>query len=141
MYIPALKKNGEKEVVLWDTATDTNYVRQSHAEKQCFPWRMETAIVLTVGANEEKKMFRVYYCTIRDLTGKVKHFHAKGLERIIGKIFCPLSGKQLKELFPDTFDAASIGVQRPVDFMIGLDQSEWQPERCHKATQGGDLWI
>ena len=52
-----------------------------------------------------------------------------GLERIIGEMFCPLTGKQLKELFPGSLGVEDLGVRDPVDFMIGLDQSEWQPER------------
>ena len=44
MYIPALKSKDNYEVVLWDTGSDTNYVRQEHAENQGFPYRMETVI-------------------------------------------------------------------------------------------------
>ena len=49
MYIPALKTKNEVEVVLWDTGTDTNYVRLAHAQKQKFPYKMETVMVTTVG--------------------------------------------------------------------------------------------
>ena len=28
-----------------------------------------------------------------------------------------------------------------MDYMIGLDQSEWQPQRIIKADKGGDFWI
>ena len=40
-----------------------------------------------------------------------------------------------------TFEAEKLGVKEPVDFMIRLDQSEWQPERIIKAERGGDFWI
>ena len=62
MRIPALRKKGEYEVVLWDTATDTNYVRLEHAKKHRFPWRMETAIVSTVGGEIQTRMLPVYKC-------------------------------------------------------------------------------
>ena len=37
MHIPALRKRDETEVVLWDSATDTNYVRLAHARYMKFP--------------------------------------------------------------------------------------------------------
>ena len=69
MQIPPLRKGGESKVVLWDTATDTNYVRLSHAKKQRFPWKMETAVVSTVGGRVETKTLPVYECMIKNLVG------------------------------------------------------------------------
>ena len=69
MGIPALRKKGEHEVVLWDTAMDTNYVRLEHAKKHHFPWRMETAIVSTVGGEIQTRMLPVFECQIKDLSG------------------------------------------------------------------------
>ena len=76
MHIPALRKRGENEVVLWDTATDTNYVRLSHARKQKFPWRMETAVVSTMGGRVETRTLPIYECKKKNLAGITKVFHA-----------------------------------------------------------------
>ena len=100
MYIPPLKTCGDQKVVLWDMATDLNFVRSDHAEAMRFPYRMETAIVTTVGGEVKKKVLPVYRCYIRDLFGKVRQFYALGLKEITGEMFCPLTGKQLCELFP-----------------------------------------
>ena len=80
---------------------------------------METAV--------ETRTLPVYECRIKNLKGETNVFHAMGLERITGDMFCPLSGLQLKELFPDCPSIESLAVRQPVDYMIGLDQSSWQP--------------
>ena len=78
MYIPSLNQDGSKEVILWDTATDANYVRLSHAEAMRFPYRMETAVVQTLGGRVQTKVVPVYKCQIRDLVGKFRYFFALG---------------------------------------------------------------
>ena len=100
---------------------------------------METATVCTVGGRKETKTLPVYECRIRDLKGETKVFHAMGLERITGEMFCPLSGIQLSKMFPDTYGAEHLGVRAAVDYMIGLDRSEWQPQRIIIAENGGDF--
>ena len=74
MYIPALRKKNGVEVVLWDTGTDTNYVRLEQAEKQRFPYRMETAMVTTVGGEVQRKTLPVYRCKIKDQRGRILTF-------------------------------------------------------------------
>ena len=66
MYIPALKTKNRYEVVLWDAGTDTNYVWLAHAQKQNFPCKMETVMVMTVGNRVERKVLPVYRCQIKD---------------------------------------------------------------------------
>ena len=102
MYIPPLKKDRQLKIVLWDTAIDSNYVRLSHAEVMRFPYKMETAVVQMVGGRIQRKVLPVYRCLIRDPVGKVRYFFALGLKEITGEMFCPLTGKQLCELFPGT---------------------------------------
>ena len=74
MHIPAVRRRGEHEVVLWDTVSDMNYVRLSHAKKMCFPWKMEIAVVSTVGGRVETKTLLVYECRIKNLVGETKLF-------------------------------------------------------------------
>ena len=49
MHIPPLRLNGSAEVVLWDTGSDTNYVRLEHVIKQGFPNKYERCITMTIG--------------------------------------------------------------------------------------------
>ena len=72
MYIPSLRTGGDAEVVLWDTATDSNYVRLDHTEAMRFRYKMEIAVVQTVGGRIQKKVLPVYKCLIKDLMGKVR---------------------------------------------------------------------
>ena len=82
-----------------------------------------------VGGQIETRSLPVYECRVKNLKGETKVFHAMGLERITGDMSCPLSGAQLRELFPGHEDVGSLAVsRRPVDFMIGMDQSSWLPE-------------
>ena len=95
MYIPALKTKNEAEVVLWDTGTDTNYVQLAHAQKQKFPFKMETVMVMTVGNQVERKVLPVYRCQIKDLHDRILTFFALALPKITGEMYCPLTGEQL----------------------------------------------
>ena len=91
MYIPALRKKNRYEVVLWDTGTDTNYVRLAHAQKQNFPYKMET----TVGNQVQRKVLPVYRFQIKDWRGQILTFFALALPKITGEMYCLLTGKQL----------------------------------------------
>ena len=82
-------------------------------------------MVCMVGGRIETKTLPVYECRIRNLAGETKVFHAMGLEKIMGEMFCPLSGLQLSKMFPDTYGAEHLGVRAPVGYMVGLDRSEW----------------
>ena len=86
--------------------------------------RMETAIMSTVGGRVKTRTLPVYECRVKNLMGKTKVFHAMGLERITGYMSCPLSGAQLRVLFPGHKYVGSLAMsRRPVDYMIGMDQS------------------
>ena len=50
-------------------------------------------------------------------------FHAVALSKITGDMFCPLTGAQLKELFPTVDDIESLSINDPVDYLIGLDEA------------------
>ena len=66
-----------------------------------------------------------------------------GLESITGDMVCPLSDEQLRELFPGQHNMESLAVRRrPVDYMIGMDQSSWLPEKYSKSeSMEGNLWL
>ena len=85
----------------------------------------------------------MYECWVKNLKGETKVFHAMGLERITGDMSCPLSGAQLRDLFPGHEDVESLTVsRRPVDYMIGMDQSLSLPETWSKSESSeGDIWI
>jgi len=70
-----------------------------------------------------------------------RYFFALGLKEITGEMFCPLTGKQLCELFPETRGIERLGVKHKVDYMIGLEHSSWQPQQVSQAARGGDLWV
>ena len=141
MYIPPLRTGGDTEVVLWDTATDSNYVRLNHAKAMRFPYKMETVVVQMVGGRIQKKVLPVYKCLIKDLVGKGRQFFVLGLKEITRDMFCSLTRQQLCNLFPGDQGVEKLGVKHNVDFMIGLDHGGWQPQRVTKAAKGGDLWI
>ena len=64
MKIPRLKPSMNDlpyEVVLWDTGSTNNYVRNDHARKMGFPSRRETMRVLTIGGNV-KTINGIYRC-------------------------------------------------------------------------------
>ena len=95
MYIPGLRDKDAEEVVLWDTGSNTNYVREEHAKKQGFPFKYERCITMTIGDQLEERILPVYKCRIIDLRGKILTFHAVALSRITGDMYCPLTGDQL----------------------------------------------
>ena len=88
---------------------------------------------MTIGDQLEIKTLPVYKCQIKDLDGRFMSFHAIGLPRITGEMFCPLTRVQLKELFPKTKDIKSLAVRDPVDFLIGLNKAGILPVRGVKA--------
>ena len=64
-----------------------------------------------------------------------------GLERITGEMHCPLSEEKLEELFPSKSSkyGRKLGVQAPVDYMVGMDRPDWQPLKVLKSEYGGDF--
>ena len=59
----------------------------------------------------------------------------------MGEMYCPLTGKQLRELFPTVKGAESLDMRDTVDFMIGMDQPGLQPVRKTKLEEGGELYL
>ena len=96
---------------------------------------------MTIGDQLEEKTLPVYKCRIKDLKGRILVFHAVALSRITGDMFCPLTGVQLRELFPSVRDIESLGVKDPVDYLIGLDEAGLQPVRGKKAKGNGELYV
>merc|ERR1712030_142381 len=94
-----------------------------------------------IGDNLEEKTLPVYRCKIKDLTGRIFVFHAVALSKITGDMFCPLTGTQLKELFPTVGDIESLSVNNPVDYLIGLDEAGLQPTRKQKSLHGGQFCV
>ena len=121
MYIPPLRMGDAKEVILWDTGSDTHYVREDFAKKQGFPFRLERCTTMTIGDHLEERTLPVYKCKIRDLKGRFLTFFSVALSRITGEMFCPLTGAQLHDLFPKVKDIESMSVKDPVDYLVGLD--------------------
>ena len=64
MNIPPLRKGGRNKVVLWDMATECNYVRIAHAEKMGFSYKMERLVIQTVGGEVPEGICPVYTCKI-----------------------------------------------------------------------------
>ena len=79
MYIPSWQAGGAQEVVLWDTGSDTHYVREEFAIKQGFPFKYERCVTMTIGDNLEEKTLPVYRCKIKDLKGRTFVIHAVAL--------------------------------------------------------------
>ena len=96
---------------------------------------------MTVGDQLEVKTLPVYKCKIKDLKGKILSFFAMPLPRITGDMFCPLTGIQLRELFPRMKDVETLGVQDPVDYMIGLDKAGLQQVHRQNLLKGGEFYI
>ena len=83
----------------------------------------------------------MYRCKIKDLKGKILSFFAIAVPRIMGDMFCPFTGIQLRELFPRVMDVETLGVQDPVDYMIGLDEAGLQLVRRQKSLKGGEFYV
>jgi len=62
MHIPALRKKCSSEVVLCDSATDTNYVRLGHAKHMGLPQKTESAVISMVGGAIQIRTLPVFEC-------------------------------------------------------------------------------
>ena len=96
---------------------------------------------MTMGNHLEENTFPVYKCRIKDLKGRILTFFAVALSRITGDMFCPLTGVQLKHLFPKVSGIESMCVKDPVDYLIGLDEAGLQPSCDHKAKGRGEFYV
>ena len=110
MYIPPLRSEDANEVVFWDTGSDTHYVREEFVKKQAFLYCIERCTTMMIGDYLEEKTLPVYRCKIKDLKGRILTFFAVALSRITCDMFCPLTGVQLKHLFPKVKDIESMCV-------------------------------
>ena len=79
---------------------------------------------MTIGDHLEERTLPVYRCKIKDLKGRILMFFAVALSWITGDMFCPLTGVQLKYLFPKVKEIESMCVTDPVDYLVGLDKQD-----------------
>ena len=94
-------RDGEPEVVLWDTASDMNYFRLEHAKEMGFPYHNETARIRVVSGHIITKTLPVFKCWIKDMEGEFHMFFVMGVPDVVGDMGCPLNELQLALLFPD----------------------------------------
>ena len=133
-------RDGEPEVVLWDTVRDTNYVRLEQARKMGFPYHKKTARIRVVLGHIITKTLLVFKCWIKDMEGDFHMFFAMGVPDVVGDMGCSLNELQLALLFPDRVGVERLRVyNRKVDYLIGIEHASWQLERKLQAIYGGDF--
>ena len=71
----------------------------------------------------------IYQCQVKDQKGKVYKFEAHGLDEVTGEMGKPLSREVMKQLFPNIIGAHSMSGTAKVDYLIGLSQASWHPQR------------
>ena len=59
----------------------------------------------------------------------------------MGEMYCLLTGKQLRELFPTVEGAENLGVKDILGFMIGMDQPGLQPVWKTESEAEGELYL
>ena len=146
MNIPAcgIRPGGGCEAVLWDTACSGRFVRKEHARAMGFPYVKQRMRVCTLGGDVKEMEGELYRCKIKDLDGKLHEFVAHGMERITGSLGKPLNMLLVQKLFPHIKSEKEkrmlMGTQE-VDYLLGLGNASWQPEKVAKAKGEGDFWI
>ena len=70
----------------------------------------------------------------------MEEFVGHGLEEVTGTLNNPLMVKQLKQLFPNCPTRHRLA-RTQVDYLLGLDNRSWHPERITEVKGGGDLWL
>ena len=97
--------------------------------------------VLTIGGDVKTIDGIIYRSQISNQDGNVQEFVAHRLDKVTGTLQNPLSEQQLRKMFPGNPAVHKlVGTQR-VDYLLGLSNPSWQPERVTKAKGGGDLWL
>ena len=97
--------------------------------------------VLTIGGDMKTIDGIIYRCQISDQDSNIEEFVAHGLDEVTGTLQNPLLEQQLRKMFPvNSAVRKLVGTQR-VDYLLGLGNPSWQPERITKANGGGDFWL
>ena len=141
MRIPSLDSSQSHETVLWDSACTGRFVRHGHAKKMKFPYEEKKLRVTTLGGVIQEIDGVVYTCSIKDQTGKVHSFKAHGLDEVTGVLGKPISKGIMKQMFPDVVGVHKLAGASSVDYLLGLGDASWQPQRVQKAQGGGDFWL
>ena len=141
MKIPSMSQSKQFETILWDSACSTIFVRHDHAKEMNFPYRNKRLKVTMLGGQIKEIDGVIYQCKVKDLKGKVYEFEAHGLDEVTGEMGGPISKEVMKQLFPNIIGAHSMSGAAKVDYLIGLSQASWHPQRTQKARGGGDFWL
>ena len=141
MKIRTLNPNRTLETVLWDMACTGRFVRHAHARSMNFNFREKTLRVTTLGRAVQEINGVIYDCRIKDQKGKVHEFTAHGLDEVTGVLGTPLSKEVMRQLFPNIVGSHKLSGIETVDYLIGIGNASWQPERVQKALGGGDFWV
>ena len=141
MRIPSISPNKAFETVLWDSACSAIFVRHDHAKEMGFPFKNKRLRVSMLGGHLKEIDGVIYQCKVRDQNGKVYEFEAHGLDEVTGEMGRPISKEIMRQLFPNVIGAHSMSGVAKVDYLIGLSQASWHPQRTQKACGGGDFWL
>ena len=141
MKIPSLRGEADYETVLWDSASTGRFVRNSHAIAMNFPSKRRQLRVMTLGGEVKEIDGIIYQCEIKDQNGNVHKFEAHGLDQVTGMLETFLSKEVMQKLFPTVVGGFKMCGAGPVDYLIGLSNASWQPQRLIQSEGGGDFWI
>ena len=141
MKIPSIDPGQSHETVLWDTACTGRFVRHEHAKKMKFTYKEKRLRVTTLGGNIQDIDSVIYNCRIKDQNGRIHEFTAHGLDQVTGNIGASIDKEVMKRMFPDIMGSHKLSSSSPVDYLIGLGNASWQPQRVQKALGGGDFWV
>ena len=136
-------KRGGLASVFWDYGSSSNFVRESFAKKCGFKGRRENLSITTLGGQQtDYQEVITYTCTLKALDGTMHEFQAYGIESITGAL-TKIDINVIPQVFPH-LDYKTISRLRradKVDFLIGMKNPSWHPERAEKAQRDGDLWL
>ena len=141
MRIPSMSQNKSFETILWDSACSTIFVRHDHAKDMDFPYKNKRLRVTMLGGQTKEIDGVIHQCKIKDRNGKVYQFEAHGFDEVTGEMGGPISKEIMKQLFPNIIGAHSMSGTAKMDYLIGLSQASWHPQRIQKARGGGDFWL
>ena len=112
-----------------------------HARKMAFTFREKRLRVTTLGGAIQEIDGVIYNCKVKDQKGRVYEFTAHGLDEVTGSLGHPLSKEVMQKLFPNIIGGHKLSGADTVDYLIGIGNASWQPERVEKALGGGDFWV
>ena len=106
-----------------------------------FPYTEKRLRVTTLGGAIQEIDSVIYSCKIKDQNGKVFEFTAHGLDTVTGNLGTSLSKEIMQQMFPNLVGGHKLSGTSPVDYLIGLGNASWQPQRVQMALGGGDFWL